>query len=1349
MKNVSNNFKNVISKGGPFYAYAKIVLRDGTELELDSTDDFYIDGNSYNESGGDGFPLGVALSKTIDIGIENSNERFSDYDFYYSRITLYTEADLEDGTKERILEGTFTVIDPVSSGDIIEITAADDMYKSDVSYTSKLTYPTTTRAILQEACSQSNISISSAAFENDDFAVQSAPQGLTCRQVIGYVAMIAGGNAVMNEYNQLIIKTYQFPVFDSKKILSGGRFNQELEDMVSGGNFTQIHTNTISGGDLGDGSNYIILSEFSTDPDISTDDVVITGISTTAQGEKQEEDQEFLYGTDDYAIKIENPLIEGKEETAIALIGDLLIGTIARPFSGEFFPDPTVQFMDPVYLVDRKDNIYQSFVTSLTFTYLGNNNISNGLQSPEMNKSTYYSTATEVYRKARQDLQKSKTEWEKAVENLGNRLDNASGLYPTEEKQPDGSTIYYLHDKPTLEESGVVIKITAQAIGISTDGGETYPTGLTVDGEAIIKILQTIGVNADWINTGAIRVTDDDGNVIFSVDMDTKQIIISGDYVQIGGKTAGAAINDALQESKDYSDGKLADFADTVTNDLSGLQAQIDGQIETFYEDYEPSLQNYPANEWTSTEERQKHEGDLFYWKSKGYAYRFFQDGATWKWQLVQDTDITQAMAAAEKAQDTADGKRRVFVVTPQPPYDIGDLWANGTDILTCSTARSAGSVYVSTDWEKLNTYTDDTVANEALEEAKKARSLNIILDNEYQGIYANSDGDIGTFPTVQTAVQVLYGSTDVSVDCTYSVAESSGVTGSWSSGSRTYTVTGLSTDAGWVDITANYLNLFAATKRFNIEKIKGGEDGQDGVPGRTYFIEPSQTVLKQDVGYNISPGYIDFNAYYRDGQNAQRTAYSGRFKIEEEDSDGTWVTIYTSTANESSVRHILYDLLVDSDGSFVGDSSGYALGGWRDVANVRVTLYASGGTSTIIDQQTVPVVKDGEPGKDGKDGTELTPEDVFNILTNYGEVKGIYKVGNQLYISFTYARGGELVLGGANNGNGLLKILDASGNQVGYIDNTGVHFNKGTFSGSLSAATGSFSGSITSNNAIITGGKIQMAASSSETNFIILGFEYSGGSSSLSLSGSSMTLTEGNNVNVESVRMNRIYNGQESTRISAGNIYVSNDPTGLTPSNYDYCRLHKGGFYATSPSGRASYLDDGNLQTAGNVYAWGNIGCSGTKSRVVNTKNYSDRKLYCHEMSTPMFGDIGEGITDQNGECYVSFDNVFLESVNSNCEYQVFLQKEGQGDLWVEEKAPQYFLVKGTENLKFAWEVKVKQRNYEYERLEVYGSEPELEKISYETEGLKTVDLLTQEYIENSTFNVTEYYAGLEGMFI
>lgn len=101
----------------------------------------------------------------------------------------------------------------------------------------------------------------------------------------------------------------------------------------------------------------------------------------------------------------------------------------------------------------------------------------------------------------------------------------------------------------------------------------------------------------------------------------------------------------------------------------------------------------------------------MFFNKTTGYAYRFMQDGATWGWTLVQDTDITKAMKAAEDAQDTADHKRRVFVTKPQPPYDIGDLWSQGGDeggdILTCTVSRAKGASYVQSDWQKLNKYTD------------------------------------------------------------------------------------------------------------------------------------------------------------------------------------------------------------------------------------------------------------------------------------------------------------------------------------------------------------------------------------------------------------------------------------------------------------------------------------------------------------------------------------------------------------------------------------------------------------------------------------------------------------------
>lgn len=1166
MKNVSNDFKSIIKSGGPFYTYATAVLANGTSLTFDSYNDFSEEGNSYSESGGDGFPLGVALSKQITINIDNIDGRFSEYDFYGAVITAYTEADLPDGTNERIPEGRFTVIDSVAPGDVLEIVAYDNMYKLDSDFVSKLTYPATLQQMWNELCSYYDLTNGSPSFMNNDFTVMSAPSGLTGRELAGYIAQMAIGNAVVDANGRLCIKSYDFTPFDNAE--------------------------TVTAGEIETASGVHILSDFTTDPDIGTDNVSITGIMTTVEGSESDEETTILYGTDVYALSIDNPLISGKESTAIAIIGDTLIGVTVRPFSGEFSPNPTIEVMDLVYVIDKKDNVYKSFVTENDFEYLGGSGISNGLESPERNRSTYSGNATEVYRRVQQQINNQKNEFESAVDNLENQLQNASGLYETDEVQPDGSRVYYFHNKPTLEESDTIIKITSQALGISTDGGASYPVGITVDGEAIVSILQTVGINADWIKTGAIQVSDDEGNTIFSVNMDTKQIIISGDSVRIGGKTATAAINDVLQESKDYSDGKLTDFADTVTEDLSSLQAQIDGQIETFYEDYEPSLQNYPASDWTTTEERKKHEGDLFYWKSKGYAYRFFQDGSTWKWQLVQDTDITQAMAAAEKAQDTADGKRRTFVVTPQPPYDIGDLWTNGTDVLTCVVARPQSSVYASSDWQKLNEYTDDTVANEALEEARKSRNLNIILDNEYQGIPADYQGNISEFPTVQTGVQVLYGHEDVSVNCIYAITKSSSVTGNWDNTKRIYTVTGLSEDTGWVDITASYLDIFTVTKRFNVQKVKGGQpgeegqqgeqgepgaqgqpgedgvsitgsvityqsstsgtaipigtwsstvptvpagqylwtrtqfnysdgrysyaysvgkmgdtgtpgkDGEDGkgisyteityqtsdsgneiptgtwntsvpdisdgqylwirtvttytdntsttgysvsrngTPGRTYIIEPSVNVLKRSADNSIAPNFIEFNSYYRDGNSATRTAYAGRWIIEETADGDDWTTIYTSSANESSVTHYLYSMLADSDGSAIANANGDTIGIPRDIVAIRAKLYAAGGTTNLLDMQSVAVVIDVDA---------LTHEEIFNLLTNNGEIQGIYQEGDQIYINAEYIKtgtmsadriyGGILSLGGKNNANGRLNVTDENNILKFSLDNSGFSF--------------------------------------------------------------------------------------------------------------------------------------------------------------------------------------------------------------------------------------------------------------------------------------------------------------------
>lgn len=120
-----------------------------------------------------------------------------------------------------------------------------------------------------------------------------------------------------------------------------------------------------------------------------------------------------------------------------------------------------------------------------------------------------------------------------------------------------------------------------------------------------------------------------------------------------------------------------------------------------------------------------------------------------------------------------------------------------------------------------------------------------------------------------------------------------------------------------------------------------------------------------------------------------------------------------------------------------------------------------------------------------------------------------------------------------------------------------------------------------------------------------------------------------------------------------------------------------------------------------GNTAVVGTFQTSGTKSRMVETKNYKDRLLYAYETPTPIFGDIGEAKLDEEGICYVDLDDIFTETIAEQVEYQVFLQKEGEGDCWIAEKKPRYFVIQGTPGLKVAWELKAKQRDYETYRLE------------------------------------------------
>ena len=574
-----------------------------------------------------------------------------------------------------------------------------------------------------------------------------------------------------------------------------------------------------------------------------------------------------------------------------------------RPFETECLTDIVLEAGDAVLITDRKGNKYKSYLTNVVLQPGSFEQISCNAESAARNSSKTYSLVTQAAVDARKSVWRERTTREQALQEFKDRLDNSTGVYTTVQTQQDGSQIFYLHDKPTLVESKAVWKMTAEAWGVSTDGGQTWNGGMTVDGDTIVRILNAVGVNADWINAGAITVTDTDGSILFSVDMDTKSVYLDGSVQIGGGKSLNQTFANYLQESKDYSDGKLSDYAETVTGSLGDLQDQIDGQIETFYYDYEPTLQNKPASNWTTTEERKKHEGDLFFWKPNketgegGYAYRFFYDSTVgkWEWVLVQDTDITKALAAAQNAQDTADHKRRVFVTKPQPPYDIGDLWSQeedeGGDILTCTVSRAKGASYVQSDWQKLNKYTDDTKAEEALEAASLARNMTMQLDNDYQGIPVDSDGNYTEFPECATTATVMYGTQDITDNCTYTITTSQNIQGNWNKETKTYTVTGLTADSGWVNIKAAFLNNLVVSKQFSLAKqyagpqgIPGvdgydGKDGANGIPGKdgkdgktqyTHLAYANSADGKTD--FSVSDGNREYIGMYVDFVEADST---------------------------------------------------------------------------------------------------------------------------------------------------------------------------------------------------------------------------------------------------------------------------------------------------------------------------------------------------------------------------------------------------------------------------------------------------------------------------------------------
>lgn len=1028
MYNVSTEFRrNLYNDNRNYLLYADVVLADGTKLPLQNAQ---IWNNGYKiedaVSGDNSFDIGSVIINKFTLVINNIYDEYSEYDFTGATVTARIGMEVSTGT-EKIRRGVYTVDEPTYNGSSITLECLDNLQNLDKPYSlSKLQFPATIRTIMQDACSCCGIQMATAAFDNDSFIVDIRPddESLTFRQVVFWCMQIACKWAKADEWGRLKVGWYDDVAYEGMRSLDGGSFDNgtpsyQSGDSFDGGTFADYNSgDSFDGGTFADQKKYHhIYSTSSTN--LCTDDVVITGVRVICEEEQEVTDESgntstqkvdvvYQSGTDGYVLTVSgNKLIQnGKGNDVAVYLGQKLIGWRFRPFNLSCLSDPSIEAGDICIISDRKGNTYKSLITNTTFQPGSYQAVSCGAETPLRNSATRFSEATQVYQELRKNLNRTKTEWEKAMKNLSDRLENSGGLYTTIEKQEDGSSVFYMHDKPLMTDSLILWKMTRDAWGVSTDGGKSWNGGMTVDGEMITKILNTIGLNADWINTGAFVVKDAHGNVMFLADTATGRVVIVADEFMLRGKT----IEELSQEANEA-------ILDALAQDI---QTQLDGKIETYNQTSDPSTA------WTTTAAKQAHTGDLWYSSSTKLTKRW--TGTAWSPLTMEDT----------AAQELAKSKKRVFISTPVPPYDVGDLWVgnSASDMKRCQTTRSSGS-YVSSDWIKAVKYTDDTVA---------------------------------------------------------------------------------------------------------------------------------------------------WNAYY-EAQDAMN-------------------------------------------------------------ASTNPAQY-------------------------------LTQTAIFNKLTNNGALQGLYMSGGQLYINFSYGKGGTLLLGGAGNTLGTLRVLNSYGTDFFTLDKNGMELTRTENAG----APPSFR---------IVCGEVPVMRSA---------FGYG-----------SIEMTDQNG------RLHEIY-PQHMASEGYWRFCVST-PTEVCIEVANIDRL---------------------LVKSGGTEVKGSFSCTGTKKRIIDAKNYGTVSQYCYEMASPAFGDIGEGETDDDGVCVIFLDAIFEETVNTGIEYQVFLQKERQGDLWVEKKNSAYFIVKGSSNLKFAWEVKVKQRDYEYERMEIYDKEEkQFRDIAYEEEAaeMATNYITEMEDINNEEIN-------------
>lgn len=1031
MRTLSEKFKELQEEHpGQVLRFVDLTLKDGTVLHL-TNHELWNKGFQFEDavSGESEFEIGSVIVNQCVISINNIYDDFTEYNFDGAEAVCYLGMQISETQLEKIRICTMTVVEaPYQNSSVITLTCYDNASKFDRDYSdSTLKYPATRSQIIRDACTVCGVTLGTPSFYGEDFVVSERPadEALTFRQVLSWTAQLGCQWIRCNAYGQLCVGWYDLTPKTFGKISS---------------------TNGLT---------------------INIDQVVITGVRVAEYSEDQADDEvnEYLYGKEGYVLSITgNRLItKGTGKEAVSRIGQKCVGMSFWPFSGSELMDIGLESGDAVKITDRKGKTYQSYVTVTTLKPGEYQSVACNAKSAARNSAKRYSELTQAYVSQRRQAAKEKTQWENELEGLSKRLNESPGLYTTEEEDSDGGKIFYWHNKSNLKDSDIIWKMTAEACGVSTDGGKTWNTGLSVDGRLITKIMSTIGLNFSWGVGGELVIKDRSGKETVYMNAETGEVRICATSFTLQGET----VDDI---AKDLANKALEDFIQNEYSDaLTEITESIDKKAETWYQESDPAANwneksaNEPlldedgdhvvdenGQDFATVWEREKrlHNGDLWHNPATNEEY-MYKDG---NWV---------SMSIPDEVFDMIDGKAQIFVNTPVPPYDIGDTWFTGSEILVCIAKRETGK-YQKDDWEKKDSYTDDSALKNFMDgDYKKTLSdVKTQIDGKAETWRQESDPASNWLTEVEKAEHKgdLWNNTKTQKSYIYNGAGWEEMTstppqavfdmidGKAQIFVNTPTVPYAVGDLWFNDATADILTCIASRE-------SGKYTPADWQKRNKYTDDSTfKNWMEKDYANTMSDVKTQIDGKAETWRQSADPALSWKTDTEKKKHKGDlWYStteqksyIYSGSAWESVKTEPPSDVYDSIDGKaqiFVSTPTvPYAVGDlWFNDATADILTCIKdrdSGSFTVADWQKRNKYTDNTAVDDLN--KKLNQEEIFNRLTNNGVEQGVYMKDGKLYLNFTYALGGVLKLGGKNNGNGELQVYDENGNVIGSLSKNG-----------------------------------------------------------------------------------------------------------------------------------------------------------------------------------------------------------------------------------------------------------------------------------------------------------------------